>query len=241
MVWDSLVREVSHAFLLPSRRVLAEAFSVAKMQSPFKVRRDSPFPSRSFRHDLLAAQSSGSNTTGLGLRDRSESSVDIMSSVDSGLLAARDRLFFYDETADPTQEFDLLRVDGLARCYHPERLMMVPMVWCVWKDYPGDFQPLECIPPTSIIEYTRRSSRALMFLSNMLTAEKEKPWIANPAEAAEADEKYVAWPGQPDYEQGNVPDEPVTPHKRFTEHESFWGIIPPESSSGTVGRRATPQ
>ena len=186
---------------------------MAQRRTPFAVRRDSPFPSRTLRDDLRQQASSGSNTTGLGL-NRAESAISST--------PPRNRLFVPADLPEDT-EYYLDKVDGLAYCWHPERLMMVPMVFCVWHQYPGDWQPLECIPPTVIAEYLRRSVLAEMHLDRMLRKEPRE-WVSKHPEPETfrlPDEAFTTYPGQPDYEEGNVPREPEFPRKIFTSLEVF--------------------
>ena len=179
--------------------------------SPF-ARRDSPFPSGILRADIrLRRGSVGSNTTSLGLRARS-SDVTI-----SQLLPD-----FEPYEGQDDDEFELLRLDGLASMWHPDRQMMVPMVCCIWKDFPADWQPLECVPPLNIIEYIRRSQNAHIHLTRML--EKEPHTWRSPTPQVEKEaEVLAAYPGHPNYDVGEVPDEPATPRRVFTTAEISLG------------------
>ena len=87
---------------------------------------------------------------------------------------------------------DLLRLDGVATCYHPGRGKSVPMVFCVWAESPTEdnhsWQPLECVPPSAISEYTRRSSIAALWLERLVIQDETESasqggWINTPPQA----------------------------------------------------------
>lgn len=199
-----------------SRRCSLQTVLSKMQRSPFAIRRDSPFPSRALYDDLLQQRSgSTSNTTSFGLTAGSRA---------LSTAASRGRLFVPSEFPADT-EFTLLKIDGLASCWHPERKMMVPMLFCVWDDFPGDWQPLECVPPTMIIEWTRRSMLGSMHLMRMLEDEP-RDWVSkhpDPESLRVEDRAYTTFPGQKEHNEGNVPREPEPPSKVFTSAEIFLG------------------
>lgn len=126
---------------------------------------------------------------------------------------------------EPGEE-DLLRLDGVGKCFHPERQLMVPMVFCVWAVSPNvddhSWQPLECVPPTALVELMRRSAKAAMWLDRLVKEDNDLGfWIADPPRPEEDGISYTPFPGTPDYVQGNCPDRPETPTRAFTPKEQF--------------------
>ena len=101
--------------------------------------------------------------------------------------------------------------------------MMVPMVYCVWDDFPGDWQPLECVPPTMIVEWTRRSMLGAMHLQRMLEQEPQE-WVSKhpePESLRVEDRALTTFPGQVEHNQGGVPQDPEPPKKVFTSAEVY--------------------
>ena len=195
------------------RAALCGISQIANMQTPFSARRNSPFPSRVLLGDLNRQRASASNTTAHGLA-RSSTRLSICNSAP--------RPVFVEAPVDEAgEEYDLLRVDGLAKCWSEERQQMVAMVFCVWgppyQDQ-GSWQPLECVSPLSIVEYMRRDATAYMHLERMIE-EETAGWKADPPRPREADVAYSSWPGQPDYSQGSLPDRPEVPTRLFTDAE----------------------
>ena len=164
---------------------------------------------------MLSSRRASTDTTELGLAARS---ADLSIGTD----APAPRLFISADL-DDSAEYDLLRVDGLAECWHPERQRMVPMVYCVWAPpYTGQtpWQPLECVSSLSIIEFMRRSALGCAWLEKMVKAELDEPaWIKDPPGERGLDEAITTYPGQPDYAQGSVPDRPEVPERVFTNSE----------------------
>ena len=125
---------------------------------------------------------------------------------------------------------DLLRLDGVASCYHPGRGKTVPMVFCVWAESPTvgnhSWQHLECVPPAAIAEYMRRCSIAALWLESLVIQDETEDgslggWITIPSQARTEDIAHIAFPSSADYTQGNVPDRPEVPNKRFTPTEIY--------------------
>ena len=157
-----------------------------------------------------------SSDTGLGLRSAT-------TELSIGTVAPR--LFIAAHEQDASIEFDLLRVDGLAECWHPERQRMVPMVYCVWAHpYTGQtpWQPLECVSSLSIIEFMRRNSLGCAWLERMISEEsheEDQSWVKNPPGKKDDDEAITPYPGSSDYQQGEVPPRPEVPTRVFTDVE----------------------
>ena len=106
---------------------------------------------------------------------------------------------------------------------------MVPMAFCVWACSPNrddhSWQPLECVPPVSIVEYARRHAQAAMWLERSIRKDEweshHRGWVASPPYPREEDIAHTAYPGGEGYRQGNCPDRPEVPTKLFTPSEVY--------------------
>ena len=121
----------------------------------------------------------------------------------------------YEPYHSSEEEFELIRLEGVARCYQVERGQMVTMVGCVWFGATSEFwQPLEKVSAEIVCELMRRDSHAYHYLTAVLPAYKNKPFVMVPPEDPQDDEIRV----MPNLTPG--PFFPCVPTKLFTRAEA---------------------